>query len=103
MFVSQLWHCRRNGVNIRLILGNLYSLLNRTSFSFCVRNAQKSLLAERCNQQAVLGEYIAPTEAPTVRQQRAVLAQQQPAVGAEGSMEPDGVRGDGRCERRAVA
>ena len=38
-----------------------------------------------------------------MRQQRAVLAQQQPTVGAEGSVKPDGVGCDSGGERRAVA
>ena len=54
--------------------------------------------------EALLGlEDVASAEAATVCQQRAVLPEQEPRVGAERSMKPDGVRRDGGGEPRAVA
>lgn len=72
------------------------------AFSLLLREAYETSAVGR-DQHSVLGEHVAATEAAAVGEHRTVLAQQQPAVGAEGPMEPHGVRRDGRGERRTVA
>jgi len=67
------------------------------------RDPQQRLLAEGGNQGAARGQHVAAAEAAAVCEQRAVLPEQKPRVGAEWSMKPDRVRGDRRREPRAVA
>ena len=94
------------GVNGTIIFG-IYTLrlVERPSrvAAAHVRDPEQRLLAVGRDQHAVLGEDVAAAEAAAVREQRAVLAQQQPFVGPERPVKPQRVRRDGRGELRAVA
>ena len=63
--------------------------------------AEQGLLGVGGDQGAVGGEDVAPAEGAAVREDRALLAQQQPCVGGERPVEPDCVRGDRARERLA--
>src|ERR1044072_559535 len=66
------------------------------------RHPKKRLLGVRRHQDAFLGQDVTAAEATAVRQQWAVLPQQQPFIGSEGPVEPQRVRGDRGGELRAV-
>jgi hypothetical protein len=87
---------------VESVFATYHSLIERIRFSkHRLRCDMRTLLPGQASrigrhQRAILREDVATTKAAAVRRHRTVLTKQQPAIGAEWAVKPDGVGGNGR-------